>query len=101
MATLSLTAVTRSFQRRNSAGKKESFVALGPLDVLINDGEFVALIGPSGSGKSTVLRLFAGLDMPSTGLVQINARPPRDLQRRQQLGIAFQEHALLPWRTVE
>jgi NitT/TauT family transport system ATP-binding protein len=101
MATLALTAVTRSFQRRNSAGKRESFVALGPLDVRIGDGEFVAVIGPSGCGKSTVLRLLAGLDTPTTGLVEINNRPPRDLQAEQKLGIAFQEHALLPWRSVE
>jgi NitT/TauT family transport system ATP-binding protein len=101
MATLALTGITRSFQRRNSAGKREAFVALGPLDVRIGDGEFVAVIGPSGCGKSTVLRLLAGLDTPSTGLVEINNRPPRELQAEQKLGIAFQEHALLPWRSVE
>ena len=101
MATLSLKAVTRSFERRISVRRTEPFLALGPLDVQIDDGELVALIGPSGCGKSTVLRLLAGLDTPSTGLVEINDRPPRELQAEQKLGIAFQEHALLPWRSVE
>jgi len=101
MATLTLSAVTRSFMRRSGAGQRQSFTALGPLDVQIGDGEFVTLIGASGCGKSTVLRLLAGLDEPSTGQVQINGKPPRDLQAQHSLGIAFQEHALLPWRSVE
>lgn len=101
MATLSLTGVTRSYLRRSGGGRKQSFAALGPLDLQLNDGEFVALIGASGCGKSTVLRLLAGLDEPTTGQVQINGQPPRNLQAQQALGIAFQEHALLPWRSVE
>ena len=101
MATLALTGVTRSFLRRTRTGRRESFAALGPLDVKIGDGEFVALIGASGCGKSTVLRLLAGLDEPTLGQVQINGQPPGDLQAQHSLGIAFQEHALLPWRTVE
>jgi NitT/TauT family transport system ATP-binding protein len=100
VATLALVAVTRSYSRRGGPGRRESFAALGPLDLRIGDGEFVALIGASGCGKSTVLRLLAGLDEPTTGQVQINGLPPRDLQNQHALGIAFQEHALLPWRSV-
>jgi NitT/TauT family transport system ATP-binding protein len=101
MATLALRGVTRSYLRRTEGRGRQSFAALGPLDVQVGDGEFVALIGPSGCGKSTVLHLLAGLDEPTTGQVQINGQPPRELQTQQALGIAFQEHALLPWRTVE
>jgi NitT/TauT family transport system ATP-binding protein len=101
MATLALRGVTRSYLRRTEGRARQSFAALGPLDVEVGDGEFVALIGPSGCGKSTVLHLLAGLDEPTTGEVQINGQPPRELQTQQALGIAFQEHALLPWRTVE
>ncbi len=101
MATLALRDVTRSWVRRTSSRGRQSFVALGPIDMQVPDGQFVAVIGPSGCGKSTVLHLLAGLDEPSTGVVQINGQPPRALQAQHALGIAFQEHALLPWRTVE
>jgi NitT/TauT family transport system ATP-binding protein len=100
MATLALAAVTRSYLRRSGGGRRESFAALGPLDLTIGDGEFVALIGASGCGKSTVLRLLAGLDAPTSGAVLINGLPPRALQAQHALGLAFQEHALLPWRSV-
>jgi NitT/TauT family transport system ATP-binding protein len=101
MATLALRGVTRSFLRRTGAVRRQPFSAVGPLDVQIGDGQFVALIGPSGCGKSTVLRLLAGLTEPTTGEVQINGQPPRDLQAQHSLGIAFQEHALFPWRSVQ
>ena len=105
MATLSLRGVTKSFLRRtvrsNVGRARQAFPVLGPLDLQVADGEFVAVIGPSGCGKSTVLHLLAGLDQPTTGEVHINAQPPAVLQAQHALGIAFQEHALLPWRTVE
>jgi NitT/TauT family transport system ATP-binding protein len=102
VATLTLRGITRSYLRRaNKGGRgREPFAALGPLDLQVADGEFIALIGPSGCGKSTVLHMLAGLDQPTTGEVQINGQPPSVLQAQHALGIAFQEHALLPWRTV-
>ena len=101
MATLALRGVTRSFLRRTGSRGRQSFAALGPIDVHVPDGQFVALLGPSGCGKTTLLHLLAGLDQPTTGEVLINHLPPRELQSQHALGIAFQEHALLPWRTVQ
>ena len=96
MATIQLSGVSKYFE----LSRQRRVQALAPLDLTIAEGEFVALLGPSGCGKSTILHLVAGLDEPSTGTVLIDTLPPRDLQKRHELGIAFQEHALLPWRTV-
>lgn len=97
MASIELKSVSREFQLR----RNQRVQALAPTDLQVPDGQFVALLGPSGCGKSTILQLIAGLDTPSSGTVQIAGLPPHDLQSRHELGIAFQEHALLPWRSVQ
>lgn len=74
--------------------------ALAGFDLDVHDGEIVALLGPSGCGKSTALRLAAGLEEPTAGTVSVGGRPPGELARRGRLGVAFQDHALLPWLSV-
>ena len=60
-------------------------------------GEFACIIGHSGCGKTTVLNILAGLDVPSTGAVIVDARRSGPSLDR---AVIFQSHALLPWRTV-
>ncbi|MBK9606595.1 MAG: ABC transporter ATP-binding protein [Betaproteobacteria bacterium] len=81
-------------------GKGKSVEALAGVSLEVRPGEFVAIIGPSGCGKSTILRLIGSLEEPTAGTVTIDGRPPRELAGAHRLGVAFQDHALLPWLSV-
>jgi NitT/TauT family transport system ATP-binding protein len=74
--------------------------ALAEVTIEARPAEFVAIIGPSGCGKSTILRLIGSLEEPTAGAVSIGGRPPSALARAHKLGVAFQDHALLPWLSV-
>jgi len=80
-AAASVRGLSRTFGER---------VVLDGMDLDIDPGEFVALIGRSGSGKSTLLRVLAGLDREATGQVSV-AGP---------VSVAFQEPRLVPWKRV-
>jgi NitT/TauT family transport system ATP-binding protein len=74
--------------------------ALTTVDLGTRKNSFLSLLGPSGCGKSTILRILAGLDSPSTGTALMNGKPTAEVQKAHEIGIAFQDSALLPWRSV-
>jgi ABC-type lipoprotein export system ATPase subunit len=83
------------------------FHALNSIDLQINPGEFVSIIGKSGSGKSTLLNMITGIDRPSTGEVYVNGTAVHELNENQMarwrgknLGIVFQFFQLLPTISV-
>jgi NitT/TauT family transport system ATP-binding protein len=81
-------------------GPKGPVVALSPVSMKLNRGSFTAVVGPSGCGKSTLLRIIGGLDEPDEGAVLIRGKHPHHFRADGELGIAFQDPALLPWRTI-
>ncbi len=85
-----------------------SFVALRGIDLDVQPGEFVAVIGKSGSGKSTLLNLLAGIDRPTAGEVIVNGAPIHKFSedqvavwRGRNIGVVFQFFQLLPTLTVQ
>jgi NitT/TauT family transport system ATP-binding protein len=93
---ITINHVSRSFKGRGAVVQ-----ALSDVSLVCPEGSFTALIGPSGCGKSTILRLALGLDAPDTGDVMISGMTPFKAARSGKTGVAFQDAALMPWRTVE
>ena len=89
-------------------GKDESLVkALDDVNVSIEEGQFAAVIGTSGSGKSTLLNMLGGLDVPTSGSVQIEGNKLEEMSeeqltvfRRQRIGFIFQNYNLIPYLTA-
>lgn len=74
---------------------------ISPLDLNINEGEFVVFVGPSGCGKSTLLRLIAGLEDVSGGHIYINDKDATEsAPAKRKLAMVFQSYALYPHMTV-
>ncbi len=73
--------------------------ALYDINVSMESGEFISLVGPSGCGKSTILRLVAGLIMPTLGKVTVNDQEIEGPDPNR--GMVFQKPTLFPWLTVE
>lgn len=89
-------------------GKEESLVkALDDVNVSVEEGQFVAIIGTSGSGKSTLLNMLGGLDRPTSGSVQVENKSMETMTeeqltvfRRQRIGFIFQNYNLVPYLTT-
>jgi sulfate/thiosulfate transport system ATP-binding protein len=79
-----------------------NFKALENINLDVNEGKLVALLGPSGSGKSTLLRAIAGLEPPDQGTIIINGKDTTNLDiRRRNIGFVFQHYALFKHLTVK
>lgn len=95
-STLVLESISKSFARTDTDAITN---ALSDINLTIHKGEFISIVGPSGCGKSTILRLIAGLIVPTTGEIRLNgekvegANPDR--------GMVFQKPTLFPWLTVK
>lgn len=76
-------------------------VAVHGVDLSIHDGEFVVFLGPSGCGKSTTLRMIAGLEEVSSGVIRIGARDVTAMEPKDRnIAMVFQNYALYPHKTI-
>jgi NitT/TauT family transport system ATP-binding protein len=91
---LELTQLTKCFETANGP-----LVALEGIDMHVETGEFVCVVGASGSGKSTLLRLVAGLELPSGGEVSVDGEPVSGPGADR--GMVFQNYTLYPWLSVQ
>ena len=79
--------------------KKGILVALKDINMHVETGEFVCVVGASGSGKSTLLRLIAGLDFPTSGEITVDYQPVTGPGADR--GMVFQKYTLYPWMNVQ
>ena len=99
---ITLQSVTKVFQTKES-----EFAALKNIDLSIEKGQYVAIVGKSGSGKSTLLNMIAGIDHPTNGSVELNGEQIDRMNesrlaqwRGRNIGIVFQFFQLIPTLTV-
>src|SRR3954464_15228755 len=92
-AALELSGVSKSYG--GSAGRTE---VLSNINLTVEHGEFVAIVGYSGAGKTTLVNMIAGLIAPDEGLVSANGKPVTGPGPDR--GVVFQNYSLLPWLTA-
>ena len=93
MGSINFKNVDKIFGTSSSNGK-----ALDNISLLIAEKEFVAIVGPSGCGKTTCLRMVAGFELPSAGVVSVSGKPVT--RPGPDRAVVFQQFALFPWKTV-
>ncbi|MEY3026203.1 MAG: sn-glycerol-3-phosphate transporter ATP-binding protein UgpC [Planctomycetota bacterium] len=97
MATVKLTKVGKVYEGPQGSAVR----AVEEVDLAIADGEFCVLVGPSGCGKSTTLRMIAGLEEISEGVLEIDGRKVNDVPAKDRdIAFVFQNYALYPHLTV-
>jgi putative ABC transport system ATP-binding protein len=104
-----LMEIIKTIELSKSYGKKDMKVeALKNVNISINQGEFVAIVGPSGSGKSTLMHMIGGIDSPTSGKVFVDNNDIYLLNndklaifRRRKIGFVFQSYNLVPVLTAE
>jgi NitT/TauT family transport system ATP-binding protein len=84
--------LSKTFERAD-----QDFCALDDISLTVQDGEFVSIVGPSGCGKTTLLRIMAGLEMPSHGRIETHRSGASTGPIN---SMVFQEHSLYPWLRV-
>ena len=94
MAVLEFKNVGKSFGE--GTGKSD---VLNGIDLKVEEGEFLVILGFSGSGKTTLINLMAGLEFPSKGEVSFRGAPITGPGRER--GVIFQSYSLMPWLTVD
>jgi len=93
MAFLEVRGLEKSYVTRRGTA-----LVLGGIDLSVDEGEFVAVVGYSGSGKTTLVSLLAGLLAPDAGTMVLDGA--RVVEPGPERGIVFQQYSLLPWMTV-
>ena len=86
---------THALRKVFSRGEGESLTVLDGLDLAVEAGELVSVLGPTGCGKTTLLRILAGLEPATDGSVRL-----AESAGRSKAGVVFQQSSLLPWRRV-
>jgi NitT/TauT family transport system ATP-binding protein len=96
---IDLQGVTKSFGK---SGIAAPYTAVDGLDLKVDRGQMMALLGKTGCGKSTIFNMIAGLTEPTSGTVTVDGRNPfHDFNAlRGRMAIVFQNDRLLPWRTA-
>ena len=101
-------SILKAVHLKKYYGKEENLVkALDDVNISVESGQFAAVIGTSGSGKSTLLNMLGGLDIPTSGNVQVEDKNLESLSeeqltvfRRKRIGFIFQNYNLIPYLTA-